>query len=295
MGRIKMSDFDSIQKFLLENSGVRGEIARLEESFQTILAQHAYPISVRKLLGEVLLAASMLSALIKLDGRLTIQFESKNKRKSAISLLVAQINDKGHLRGLAQWREKATEKTLSKGLGDGHLVMTIFQNNSVEPLQSIVPIEKGSIAHALEFYFLQSEQLPTQFIFAVNEKQAVGFLLQQMPEKKNQDREILWKACVSQMKKIKPEKLLAYNNTDFLQTYFGDDEIRIFDSTPVKFQCSCSIEKMKDAIYVMGEKDANSMLKNKREISVICEYCNHQFGFDQEAISQLFDLKRNVH
>src|SRR3990167_2529398 len=257
-----MTQSDSIQKFLLENIDVRGEIAHLTESYQTILSQHPYPKTIQKLLGETLLTASMLAALIKLNGRLTIQFQSKG----AIKMLVAQINDQGHLRGLVDWKANASEKTLQKGLGNGHLVITIFQHNRVEPLQSIVPIKKGSIANALEFYFLQSEQLPTQFMFACNEKKVAGFLLQQLPEKKSEDRDLMWQVCQSKMKKIKPEKLLALNTMDFLQTYFPDDAVRVFEPTSVTFQCSCNIEKMKDAIYVIGEKEANAILKDKREI-----------------------------
>ncbi|MCX7126121.1 MAG: Hsp33 family molecular chaperone HslO, partial [Gammaproteobacteria bacterium] len=97
--KVKMLNTDAAQKFMLENQDVRGVIVHLTESYQVILKQHNYPPIVQKFLGEVLLASTLLAETIKLNGRMTIQFQSDG----AIKLLVAQINDRGHLRGLAQW------------------------------------------------------------------------------------------------------------------------------------------------------------------------------------------------
>src|SRR3990167_992582 len=121
---------DTIQRFLLENSDVRGVLVHLDQTFQTILQQHAYPKSVQKQLAAVLLAVALLSACIKLKGRMTLQFQSKG----AIKMLVGQINDAGDLRGLAKWQHDADPETLTNGLRDGQLVITVFQENYSEPL-----------------------------------------------------------------------------------------------------------------------------------------------------------------
>lgn len=284
--KLKMSLSDSTQKFILENHNVRGVIVHLTQSFRTMLEKHNYPSSIQKHLGEILLAAAMLMETIKLKGRLTIQFQSD----SALKLLVAQINDEGQLRGLAQWDADATESELEKGLGDGSLVLTIFQKNQEQPMQSIVPLEHRSIADALAFYFLQSEQLPTVFSFAVKEDMASGFLLQMMPENNIPERDALWQSLVERVNKIDPQELFYDNNASFLQFYFGNDDIRLFDSRDLIFKCGCSIEKMEQAIRVMGQFEANLIVKEQSEIVVTCEYCNQQYAFDRAAVEQLFRL-----
>ena len=284
--KVKMLNTDAAQKFMLENQDVRGVIVHLTESYQVILKQHNYPPIVQKFLGEVLLASTLLAETIKLNGRMTIQFQSDG----AIKLLVAQINDRGHLRGLAQWDVNATDAELESGLGEGQLVITIFDNNQLEPLQSIVSLEKRSITEALSFYFLQSEQLPTQFSFAVNEEYAVGMLLQLLPEKINTERQASWKLLIEHVKEINPAELFYDNNASFLMYYFPEDEIRLFDARELKFECGCSVEKMANAISVMGEIEANLILKEKAEILVTCEYCNREFGFDREKVEGIFRI-----
>lgn len=275
---------DSIQKFLLENSNVRGVLVHMEQSFQTMLQQHHYPKPVREHLAHVLLASALLSARIKLKGRMTIQFRSEG----AIQLLVAQINNEGHMRGLAQWDVEADSHELSTGLINGQLVITIFQEGYQQPLQSIVSIEGNTVAQALAYYFLQSEQLPTSFYFASDEQQAVGMLLQRMPEMPGKDAQEQWQSLMEQMYSFDTNTLLYSDNVPLLQMEFPSETIRIYEPKSIEFRCTCSVEKMAQAIYLMGEAEANLILKDKREIAVVCEYCNHQYGFDKEAVAQIF-------
>ncbi len=284
--KLKMSLSDSTQKFILENHNVRGVIVHLTQSFRTMLEKHDYPPIVQKHLGEILLAASMLMETIKLNGRLTIQFQSD----SALKMLVAQINDEGQLRGLAQWDADAAEAELETGLGDGSLVLTIFQKNQEQPMQSIVPLERRSIADALAFYFLQSEQLPTVFSFAVKEDRASGFLLQTMPENNNPERDALWQSLAAHVNTIDPQELFYDNNASFLQYHFNDDDIRLFDSHDLVFKCGCSVAKMEGAIRVMGQSEANLIIKEQSEIVVTCEYCNNEYAFDRAAVENIFRM-----
>ena len=155
-------------------------------------------------------------------------------------------------------------------------------------MQSMVPLEKRSIAQALAFYFLQSEQLPTMFSFAVKDDMASGFLLQVLPEHNDPERNTRWQALLEKVNHIDPRELFYDNNASFLQYHFGEDDIRLFDSRDLKFECGCSIEKMENAIYVMGQAEANLILKEKAEMVVKCEYCNHEYAFDREAVEKIF-------
>src|SRR5689334_10282824 len=102
---ITLSTNDVAQKFMIEAAHARGVIVHLTETYKTILEKHDYPAIVKQYLGEVLLAAVMLMETIKLDGRMIMQFQSDH----AIKFLVAQINNEGQLRALAQWDADATE------------------------------------------------------------------------------------------------------------------------------------------------------------------------------------------
>lgn len=282
--KIKMLHTDSVQKFLLEERDVRGVIVHLTKSYHEILKQHNYPEIIQKHLGEVLVAAALLVETIKLNGRMTIQFQSEG----AIQLLVAQINNEGHLRGLAQWDSNASDAELLAGFSSGELVITIFQRGFERPMQGIVSLENRTISEALTYYFLQSEQLPTTFSLAVTKEYAVGMLLQLMPKEKCSDHESSWEKISKHVLAINPAEIFYDNNASFLAYYFPDEAVRLFDARELSFKCGCTKEKMENAIRMMGQSEANLILKEKSEIVVTCEYCNHHFAFDRAAVEQIF-------
>ena len=66
---------NTLQRFLVEHANIRGEIVSLDSSWRQVLERRKYPVSVRKLLGEVTAATTLLAATIKLDGTLSIQIK----------------------------------------------------------------------------------------------------------------------------------------------------------------------------------------------------------------------------
>ena len=279
---ITTSTNDCAQKFLIETADARGVIVHLTHSFRTILEKHDYPPIIQQYLGEMLLAATLLMEMIKLNGRLTIQFQSDG----ALKMLVAQINDEGHLRALAQWDNSTEESELKDAFSNGQLVMTIFENTREKPTQSIVALEHRSVAEALAHYFLQSEQLPTLFSFAIKDDKASGMLLQKLPEKNSPDN--AWEILAKKFQSIDPRELLFDNNISFLKHHLATDDVRVFDLKKLSFHCGCTIGKMENAIAVIGEAEASAILGEKSEIVVTCEYCNHEYAFDREAVEKIF-------
>ena len=65
-----MADFS--QRFLFDDSDVRGELVALQESYQHVLAKHDYPPAVAQLLGELMAAAALLVGTLKFDGLLVL-------------------------------------------------------------------------------------------------------------------------------------------------------------------------------------------------------------------------------
>lgn len=272
------SQDDTVQRFLFDKLAMRGAIVHLDESYQTIMRQHAYPKSVAKLLGEALLSAVLLCNTIKFEGQLTIQFQSDG----LISLLVAKCNHKGLIRAMSQWDHAALSDELEYALGDGQLVITIERDDAVKPYQSIVPFNRKSIAGALENYFEQSEQLPTQFVFAVDKGRAAGMMLQRMPDENfEQDN---WDKAAMIMQTVTTEELFGLENEKLIHRLYHEEDIRLFDVSPVEFYCNCSVERMANAIRACGKDEIEQILAEKQEVAVCCEYCNHEYKFSKDDI-----------
>ena len=63
---------DLMRGFLFNNMDIRGVHIRLDDSIQTLLQQHTYLAPVSALLGQLFIASALLSANLKLQGRLTV-------------------------------------------------------------------------------------------------------------------------------------------------------------------------------------------------------------------------------
>lgn len=169
-----MHNSDILQRFLFENSNVRGMFIHLDNSYRTVLNRYAYPEPVGEQLGKALAASALLGSTIKFEGSLILQIQGDGP----ISMLVAQCNHERHLRGLARWQG---DEITNAPFGDGRMVITIDNQASEERYQGIVGLAGGRINRALEEYFARSEQLQTRLWLAADHDRVVGMLLQHLP------------------------------------------------------------------------------------------------------------------
>ena len=72
-----MANRDRLQRFLFENLPIRGELARFDIAWRTVLERCAYPPAVRQVLGEAVAAVVLLPTRIKFDGLLTLQIQAR--------------------------------------------------------------------------------------------------------------------------------------------------------------------------------------------------------------------------
>ena len=96
---------DQLQRFIFDDTDIRGELSRLHHSYQDTLAAHDYPEVVAHLLGEFLAAAALLSATLKFDGTLTLQARSEGE----IPLIMAEATSSQGLRAIARNADQAQE------------------------------------------------------------------------------------------------------------------------------------------------------------------------------------------
>lgn len=275
-----MQNSDTQQRFLFENSNVRGIFIHLGNSYQTALNRYEYPSLVAEQLGQALVASALLSATIKFDGSLIMQTQSNG----LINMLVAQCNQKRHIRGLARWQSHLLPDRPHNPYGDGHMTITIDNKND-DRYQGIVDLAGGSLARAIENYFKQSEQIQTHIWLAADEQQAVGMLLQHLPgQEPDQD---LWNRIETLGTTLTREEMLNLSTEEVLYRLFHEEEVRLFEDEPVSFRCSCSRDKVANMLRALGSDEVHDILKEEGKISVGCEFCNQQYEFDAVDAEEL--------
>ena len=279
-------DNDKLYRFLFKDRAVRGEWVRLNETFTETLNTHHYPAVVQDLLGEMLVATSLLTATLKFEGTITVQIQGDGP----VKLAVVNGNQAQQLRALARVEGEVAEKaSLSDLFGNGVLVISIIPEQG-ERYQGVIGLDKPTISEYLEEYFVRSEQLDTQLVIRVGEFEgkavAGGTLLQIMPDGTGTPEDFEHLATLAAT--IKDEELFGLTAETLLHRLFHEETVEIYPAQATEFKCGCSRERSGAAIMLLSDEDIEEMLAEKQGvIDMQCECCGTQYFFDKKAIEEL--------
>ncbi|MCB1704773.1 MAG: Hsp33 family molecular chaperone HslO [Halioglobus sp.] len=276
---------DQSQRFLFEQADIRGERAHLDAAYREILAIHQYASGVSRLLGEFLAAAALLSSNLKFEGKLVLQVRSEGQ----VPLLMVECDDALQVRGIARGAELAISEDFDQLLHNGQLAITIDPTNG-QRYQGIVPLEQGSLALSLDNYFRHSEQLNTRIWLAADGERAGGLLLQQLPAQLSPDealRQQQWEHVCALAATVKGDELLALRSEELLYRLFHEDPLRLFEPAAIRFQCSCSRERTRNALATLDPAEIVELLEDLGSITMECEFCNQEYRFERADLTDI--------
>lgn len=279
-------DNDKLYRFLFQNRAVRGEWVRLNSTFTETLNTHHYPKAVQNLLGEMLVATSLLTATLKFDGTITVQIQGDGPLK----LAVVNGNDQQQFRALARVDgEIPNNATLSQMIGNGVLVISIIPTQG-ERYQGVIGLDKPTVSECLEDYFARSEQLATQLTIRVGKFDgkavAGGTLLQIVPDGTGTPEDFEHLSTLAST--IKDEELFGLSAEELLYRLFHEETVEVYPPQATEFKCGCSRERSGAAIMLLPDDEIADMLSEKNGvIDMLCECCGTQYFFDQKAIDEL--------
>jgi molecular chaperone Hsp33 len=276
---------DQARRFLFEQADIRGESVQLDTAFSEILDIHQYAPGVSRLLGELLAAAVLLRSTLKFEGKLVLQARSQGQ----IPLLMAECTSTGELRGIARGADQATANHFDRLLGDGSLTITVDPAQG-QRYQGIVPLAGDSLAHSLDAYFQQSEQLGTRLWLAADGQRARGLLLQQLPAQLTTDtlqRAQQWEHVCALAATIQSQELLELGTEQLLYRLYHEESLRLFAPTALAFHCSCSRERTLRALSAIEPAELENILDEQGSITMDCEFCNQQYHHHREDLKDL--------
>jgi molecular chaperone Hsp33 len=276
---------DSLHRFLFEHSPVRGEWVHLNTAWHTVQKQHDYPPALRSAMGELMAAAALLAAMLKLEGALILQIQGSGP----VSLLVVECDGSLNMRATAKWSGELAGQTLAELVGDGRFVITLDPKDGGQTYQGVVALEGETVAEILQNYMQRSEQIETRLWLAADADCAAGFLLQRLPGQEEPDTDVWPRAC-QLAATIKTDELLTLSAQELLHRLFHEEDIRLFDAQPVSFRCSCSRQNVATMLRMLGRDEVQAILDEQDEIEVHCEFCNARYAFDKVDAAAIFSL-----
>ncbi len=289
---------DTLQRFLFEDTAVRGELVDVSATWKQVQARRDYPQVVKTVLGEMLAAAALLSANLKFNGAIVMQIHGDGP----IRLLVVECDSDLNLRATAKLVEDAVVPEhanltqLVNVNGGGRFVITLDPKDKLpgqKAYQGIVPLDGESVAVVIENYMLRSEQLDTRLWLAADDHVSRGLLLQKLPHEggiatTTDDDLGTWDRSVMLASTLRREELLATDIETLMRRLFWEETIRIFDPKHPQFLCTCTREKVGTMLKMLGQPEVDSVLEELGKLEIDCDFCGQHYEFDRVDCAQLF-------
>ncbi|WP_274571126.1 Hsp33 family molecular chaperone HslO [Neisseria leonii] len=272
-------------RFIFDDMPVRGLHVRLREVWRHILGRKHYPAAVRRALGELLAAGTLLAANLKSDGTLIVQVQGQGRLK----MLVVEATSGQTCRATARWDETAEigdDETLADLLGENGVFVLTLQPHEGEQWQGVVPLEGGSIAQMLTAYMKRSEQTDTRIVLAADDETAAGLLLQRLPEAGADDN--AWVHVGALADTVSPQELLDLDAQHLLYRLFHETPPRMFTPDAVEFACTCSRGKVGDMLLLLGGEEVGGIVAEEGSVAIDCDFCGEKYVFDETDVHALF-------
>ncbi|MCE1236399.1 MAG: Hsp33 family molecular chaperone [Hyphomicrobiales bacterium] len=314
------SGLDAVLPFTVPALDLRGRAVRLGPALDAILARHAYPTPVARLLAEAIALTALLGSSIKFEGRFILQ----TRTDGPVSMLVVDFQTPDGIRAYASFDEAGVAKAIAEGrvsppdlLGRGHLAMTVDQGPDMQRYQGVVALEGESLEEVAHVWFQQSEQIPTRVRLAVAEALtkgeggaahawlAGGVMTQFLPESEDRVRardlhpgdapegtephappiDDAWAEAEALMGTIEDVELTdpEVSSERLLYRLFHERGVRVFEPLTMVERCRCSRERVETMLGQFSAEQVDDMTVDG-EIVVTCEFCSTKYRFDPHAV-----------
>ena len=307
-----------LHKFLFDGLPVRGMLVQLTDVWQEVLKRRAdnaetgaYPEAVRHLLGEMTAASVLMQSNIKFNGALVMQIFGDGPLKLAVVEVQPDLSLRATAKVVGALGDASTLSEMVNVNNEGKCAITLDPLKKMpgqQPYQGVVPLfddqrhKLDKFSDVLQHYMLQSEQLDTTLVLASNDTTAAGLLIQRLPVKGEGNL-----AAKSSMgdedgiglsedynrisilaASLTPDELLNLDAETILHRLFWEEKLVRFEPLTPSFACSCSRERVSNMIRSLGADEVESILSERGNVEVGCDFCGQQYRYDAVDAAQLF-------
>ena len=78
---------------------------------------------------------------------------------------------------------------------------------------------------------------------------------------------------------------------ELLEILFDGLGMEVTDTMPARFACSCSKERVEQAVVSIGRKEIQAMIEDGEDIEVKCHFCNTAYRYTVEELKEI--IKRS--
>jgi len=252
------------------------------------------------MLAQGLTAGLLLAALQKERTRLNLQLECDGPLRG----LFVDASSSGEVRGYV--KNPLVEHIGGEGdfrwrpvLGNSGFLSVLRDQGGGEYYRSSVQLGRFDLAQDLKAFFAESEQIRTEVFLELvaegEEPLAVvgGLLMQALP---GGDVDALGAHA---RRLASPGAFQAglqagakSGAAAAVKALFPGSDLEVLARYPVAFQCSCSKERVKNALLAMGRAELDDLLAKDGQAEVTCQFCSTRYTVSGEEIRKLLEEGR---
>jgi len=239
-------------------------------------------------LGRALTANALLAALLKDDQRVMLKFEGNGPLGKIITEAFADGKVRGYVANPhADVPLKNGRIDVAAGLGRAGFLTVTKDIGGSRNYEGTIQLYTSEIGEDVACYLMESEQTPSAIGVGVQVNAqaeivcAAGFLVQSLPPAD----EALIAGLEKNIQKLgSVTAFIQQGKTvhDMLNMLFGTIPHRTLLEQPLRYQCSCSVEKMQKALLTLGHAELLQLKKERPGgVEVRCEFCAKQYLMEQ--------------
>ena len=80
---------------------------------------------------------------------------------------------------------------------------------------------------------------------------------------------------------------MCIRDRDILGQVCGDLGVTFLETTPIRYQCYCSRQRVSAALVSLGKKELTEIMEEGKTFPVECQFCDTVYTFTPEDIGKL--------
>ena len=248
-------------------------------------------------LGRLLTGVSLMGCMMgEKEDSLSVSINGGGVLGKMIAVSDYMGNVRGYVQNPAAEVPLKANGKLDVGTAVGGGTITVIKDmGGKEPTNGTVPLVSGEIAEDIASYFATSEQVPTLCALGVlvdtdrTCRAAGGVMVQLLPFADPAVIDQLEKNAAS-LTNISKQFERGLSNKEIADIALDGIEYDLFDELDVSYVCTCSRERIANALRGIDKREIRKMLDEQvaegkpEELEVCCHFCNTAYRFTPKEL-----------
>ena len=284
---------DFLERVISEAGNVFGIACTTTNLVNEACRRHDVGPTAATALGRALTGATLLAALLKEEQSVMLRFEGNGPLRK----IITEAGATGWVRGYVA--EPHAEVPFRRGRIDvaaalGHAgFLTVTKDiGAGQRYSGTIQLYSSEIGEDLAYYLLQSEQTPSTLALGIRLDRmgtvaaAGGFLIQSLPPADDALLQQLEKR-ITELPPLSELLLAGHTPSTLLSKVLSDIPHGKTAEYPLRYQCSCTREKMQKAVLTLAYQDLDELAGKEDGLTVRCEFCRHSYRFSTSELKTL--------